>query len=154
MINEKDLIEDISKEADMNINGKMYMSVDKLSQITKDMPKLNPLCFGKSKFKRLEPGMIIHLETKEEHMALLTELYRLDWFFDEHKDSMSSHFLGEITDRLDKDRYIALERRSDGIKIIFSTYREDIKFYEKEYGMKLVEISDLIIYSDVEERKL
>lgn len=109
------------------------------------MPKLNPFCFNEVRIKGLEPGMIIHLKTKEEHLALLTELYRRGYFFDEHRDSFARHFLGEEGDSLDKDYYIGLEKRSDGKYIIFSAYWEDIEFYKKVQGMKLVEFSDLTI---------
>lgn len=151
MINEKDLIVKISKEADMDINGKMYMSVDKLIQITKDMPKLNPFYLRESRFKELKPGMLIHFETNVEQLALLIELDRLGYFWNGYGVRPVSHFLDdEKHEYHGKDRYIGLAEWKDGTKIIFSPNPLDIN-YHIERNMELVEISDLIIHPEEEE---
>lgn len=151
MINEKDLVAKISKEADMNINGKMYMSVDRLIQITKDMPKLDAFYLRESGFKELKPGMLIHFETNLEQLALLIELDRLGYFWNGYGVRPVSHFLDdEKHDCYNKDRYIGLAERKDGTKIIFAPNQSDINYHIKR-NMELVEISDLIIHPEDED---
>lgn len=149
MISEKELIAEVSEKADMNINGKAYMSLDRLVQIIKSMPKQEPFYLKDSRFKRLAPGMLIHFETNVEQFALLMELDRLGYFWNGYGTRPLSHFLDDQKHHCgSKDRYIGLAEWKDGTKIIFAPPESDIGYQQRKNGMKLVEISDLIIHEE------
>lgn len=146
MINEKDLIEKVVEKADMNINGKMYMSVERLIQLTSDMPKLNAFYLKESRFKELKPGMLIHFETNVEQLALLIELDRLGYSWNGYGVRPVSHFLDDEKHEYHyKDRYIGLHEWAGGTKIIFAPNPSEVDYYIGK-NMELFEISDLIIY--------
>lgn len=154
MIDEKVLAQKVYELADMNINGKMYMSVDFLVQIIKNMPKEAPFYLKDSRFKELEPGMLIHFETNVEQLALLMELENLGYFWNGYGVRPLSHFLDDQKYNCgSKDRYIGLTEWGDGTKIIFAPLKSDILYQQEKRGMKLVEISDLIIYEKKRKAK-
>ena len=149
MINEKELITKVTEKADTNIDGKMYMSVDRLAQIIKNMPKEDPFYLKDSRFKELKPGMLIHFETNVEQLALLMELERLGYFWNGYGVRPLSHFLDDQKYHGGKkDRYIGLSELGDGTKIIFALPESDIGHCQREKGMNMVEILDLIIYEE------